>query len=122
MSSASTLPKKADAYIPYCKDQGLPFLAAAARSGVSIQLKTFIQTAAGVFDFAAEGLLPMADGNYALLLHNHSGLAETGVAGPIADYPTADPVNRTPAQFVIAGPSPGDIIDVVVVGKLNGQL
>jgi len=122
MSAASTLPKKAEDHIPYCKDQGLPFLAAAAKAGVSIQAKTFIQTAGGVFDFAAEGLEPMADGAYAVLMHNHSGLDEAGVAGPIADYPTADPGNRTPAQFVIAGPPPGDVIDVVIVGRLRGQI
>jgi hypothetical protein len=56
MSAAGTFAKKAEDQIPYCRDQGLPYLAAAARSGTSIQAATFVQTRSGLFGFGTEDL------------------------------------------------------------------
>jgi hypothetical protein len=117
MSATGTFAKKAEDHIPYCRDQGLPYLAAAARAGTSIQSKTFVQIGSGLFAFEAEDLSPMADGDYQVLMHNQSGI---GAPDPWTQYPTA--TSKTPAGFVISGAAAGNVIDVVIVGRLKGQL
>lgn len=114
---SSTFPKKARDQIPYCEDQGMPYLAGAGAAGVSVQHKpNWVMPAGGVFVFANEGLVPMADTAYSVVFQTQNGIAAVG------NYPKAVLANKTGTQFTVTGPSTSDVIDVVIVGKLQGQV
>ena len=99
-------------YIPFCEDQGMPTLAGAFAKGVSVQHKIFAMvTAPDDFVFADNDLEDMADATYVVLAQN-----QTDVSKPPAM--TAKSVS----QFTITGPAIGDDVDLIIVGKLKGQL
>lgn len=81
--AASTLPKRADHIDPYCRDQGIPYLVAAAANGMGLQYLHVTMPSDGQIVFADEGLQDMADGNYGLWPHNHTaGAAVVNTVSP----------------------------------------
>lgn len=111
MAAISNLPKRADAHIPFCKDQGLPYIVGAAKTGVSIQRGQIAMPADGVILFSALGFEAMTTG-YQVLLHNHTG----AVQGTVANNA------RLFDRFTVVGPTTADVLDIVVIGTLAGQL
>jgi hypothetical protein len=111
--ATSTIPKNAQEYIPYLKDQGIPNVTGAAAKGVSIQVHQVAMPSDGIVVFATHGLMDMADGSYVVLIHNHTTEAKQGKSA-LAD--------RKATQLTIVGPAEGEILDVVLVGKLKGQI
>lgn len=110
---SSAISKRADKHIPYCEDQGIPYLLAAGQAGKSMQACTFTMGGGGVVTFADNGMMDMADGDYQVIIHNHTDVADEGIA-PL--------VTRLPTSLTISGPDNGDVLDVFVFGKLKGQL
>ncbi len=108
--------KDAKDYIPYCNDQGMSNLAGAAKSGISIQhLSDWPMPAGGVVVFADEGLADMDvdDDNYSVIIQNHTDVADEGTVAASGKLGT---------QFTIVGPDTADVLDIVIVGTLKGQL
>lgn len=111
--ATSNMPKNAQEYIPYLKDQGIPNLVGAAARGVSIQVHQVAMPADGIVVFSTHGLLDMADTNYAVLVHNHTTESKQGKVA-LAD--------RKTTQITIAGPAENEVLDVVLIGLLKGQI
>jgi hypothetical protein len=107
-----TLTKNAKDHIPYCADQGMPNLVAASASGISIQSFQALMPADGVFVFAEQGLSDMETAAYLVLIHNHTGTTQG----------TVDNADRTVSQITVTGPTTSDVLDIVIVGQLKGQL
>ena len=107
------LKKDAADHIPYCADQGMSHLCGATLSGVSVQWKQFTMVAGGVFNFVNNGLTNMASSAYGVFIQNHSDAA---------DEATVDPATRTQTQFTIVGPDNNDVLDVLIIGPIAGQL
>ena len=108
--------KDARTQIPYCDDQGMPNLTGAAKSGISLQhLSDYVMPSGGVVVFVTEGLRDMdvSVDKYSVLIQNHSDAADEG---------TVTASTKLATQFTIAGPDTGDILDVLIVGTLKGQL
>jgi hypothetical protein len=113
MAAVSNNPKRADAHIPFCKDQGMPYLAGAAKAGVTIQRGQIAMPADGILLFSVLGFSKMQPGAvYSVMIHNHTG----AVQGTVANNA------RLPEQLTVVGPTAADILDVVVIGQLDGQL
>ena len=112
MQAASMMLKHAKDHIPFCKDQGMADLMGATKGAQSIQSFQIPMPNGGVITFAAGNVENMADGNYLVLIHNHTG----SVQG------TVDPASRTAAQFTVVGPTDDDVLDIVVVGTVIGQV
>jgi hypothetical protein len=94
----------------------MPNLAAAAKSGVSIQhLSDWSMSASGVVVFAAEGLSDMdvSTDKYSVIIQNQTD------AG---DEATVAASGKLSTQFTIVGPDTSDVLDIVIVGTLKGQL
>lgn len=105
--------KRADRHIPFMADQGVPQVVGAAAAGVSIQRARVTMPADGVVLFSSLSWANMADGNYLVIASNH-----TSSARPV----TAADNARLWDRMTLAGPSQNDLLDVIVVGKLYGQL
>lgn len=108
--------KDAKDLIPYCDDQGIPNLAAAAKSGVAIQyLSDWPMVSGGVVVFADEGLVDMDVGadTYAVFIQNQTDAA---------DEATVAAAGKLGTQFTIVGPDVADVLDILIVGTLKGQL
>ncbi len=109
---ASGLAKRADSQIPYCEDQGIPYVAGAAAAGVGLQFASFTTDAApDTFVFADNGLMNMANATYEVVPWNQTDVADQGVIS-----------SKTATQFVITGPDSGDTLTLIIVGKLAGQV
>lgn len=83
--ATSNLPKKAEDHIPYCKDQGLPYLVGAGSAGLAMQAKRVAMPVDGNIVFADQGMQDMADDAYLVVLQNQStgAAVTTGAnAGP----------------------------------------
>jgi len=113
VTPSSGLTKRASDQIPYCKDQGIPFLAAAAKAGVSVQYAQVTQVGVSPFsvDLAAQGLAPMANASYCVL-----------VGGETAGAPKVDQSTITVNGFDVAGGADTEVLHVVVIGRLAEQL
>jgi hypothetical protein len=105
-------PKKASSHLPFAADQGLPHLAGASRAGTSLQSKKLLLVGAAPhsFDFVQQGLVPMANAQYAVLLDGQTVARLTVNEGSI-----------TTAGFSILGGAANETAHVVVVGTLRGQ-
>jgi len=115
MPSPNKMPKNAADYVAYCADQGIPNLVGAGQRGVSAQMFRVIVPALAVdytLVFVAEGGVDMADADYHVHLTNHTSEG-SGIAAL---------VTRTGKQLVITSVAAADVIEVVVCGKLKGQL
>lgn len=111
--AGSTNPKRADNHIPYCHDQGMPYLAGAHKAGVTVQSFQIAMPADGIIKFATVGLMDMANKSYQVFVHNHSD---------VADEATVANAARTESQITVTGPDSGDVLDIMIVGQVKGQL
>lgn len=109
MQSASNLPKNASDHIPYCKDQGIPNLVAAPKRGVGMYSFTALMPADGIIALPYK----MANALYQCFVANITDVADPG-AVPYA--------NRTISQITVVGPDTSDVLDILIVGQLDGQL
>lgn len=105
--------KKASDYCPYCRDQGLRNLTGAYQNGLGIQKHQLTMPADGILVFAAHGLSDMADTSYSVMIHNHTTEAKQGKSA-LAD--------RKTTQLTIVGPAEGEVLDVVLIGAIKGQV
>jgi hypothetical protein len=113
---SGAMKKNAKDFIPYCQDQGIPQLVGTGRSGVSLQkLSGFAMPAGGEVVFADQGLSDMniTNGKYAVLVQNQSD---------VADEATIAEADKLANKFTITGPDTNDVLDIVIVGTLKGQL
>jgi hypothetical protein len=111
--AASTLPKNAADHIPFCKDQGIPNLVGSSKRGESIQHICTTMPADGIIVFATFGLSNMANGNYAVIVTNHTDPADQATCARVA---------RLTDKFTLAGADAADELDILVIGQLAGQL
>lgn len=110
--ATSGMGKDAENHIPYCKDQGLKNLSGAYARGVAVQYAVYTMTASPeAVTFAALGLGDMADTQYAVITQNQTDVADPGTV-----------TSKTTKGFTITGPDAADIVDIVVIGRLAGQL
>lgn len=113
---SGTNKKDAKDFIPYCQDQGMPNLVGAAVSGQSIQkLSGWPMPTGGVIVFEDEGLVNMdiSNGTYAVFVQNQTDAADEGTVAEAA---------KLGNQLTIVGPDVADVLDVMIVGTLEGQL
>lgn len=108
---SSGLAKRAQDHIPYCEDQGIPYVTGAAAAGVAIQFASLTTDAApDTFVFLTEGLMNMANATYDAIAINKTAAARPTVVSA-----------RTNTQFVITGHNGGDVLTVIITGQLAGQ-
>jgi hypothetical protein len=115
MPSPNRTPKNAADAVAYCADQGIPNLVAAGQRGVSVQRFQVVVPALAVaytLIFVPEGGVDMANADYHVQLTNHTHQG-TGIC---------DPTTRTGKQLVITSVVAADVLEVLVCGKLKGQL
>ena len=106
-------PKKISDYVPILADQGMDYLAAAVKAGVTIQTKKITQPGAAplVVDLVAEGLTAMADTDYVVL-----------VQGETVARVTVDESSVTTAGFDVLGGAITEVVHLVVIGRVAGQV
>lgn len=103
--------RKLSKYVPALKDQGIDYVAAAAKAGVGIQAANVTQSGSTPFavTFAGLGLQNMADATYDVIVSGPTG-------GTCADYTT-----RTTTGFNIINGTASDRIAILVVGRLQNE-
>ena len=111
-------PKNLKDYIPALADQGIDNVLACPSQGMGIQVASFTMGSAPddfVFaentDIAGNVCKNMADGNYEVVVLNQSDAADQGVVSA-----------KTALQFTITGPDQNDVVTLVILGRLDGQL
>lgn len=106
-------PKKISAHVPICHDQGMDYLAAAAKPGVGVQAKQITQAGAAPFSVVLEdhGLSNMEDTGYVVI-----------VQGETAGAPKVDQSTITKTGFDILGGADTEVLHVLIVGRLAGQV
>lgn len=115
MPSPNKTPKNAADLVPYCADQGIPNLAGAGQRGVSVQRFQVIVPALAVaytLIFVPEGGMDMGHADYHVQITNHTTQG-TGIC---------DPATRTAKQLEITSVLAADVLEVLVCGRLKGQL
>jgi hypothetical protein len=105
--------KKAIDYIPYCKDQGITYLAGAGKAGETIQHIRAAMPADGIFIFSDYGLQNMANADYSVLVGNITDLADPGKVA-LAD--------RLIDKITVTGPDTADELDIIICGQVSGQV
>lgn len=109
---SGTMKKDAKDFIPYCADQGIPNISGTNKPGLSVQaLPEWSMPAGGVLAFEDEGLMGMADTNYGVVVQNQTSTARPATVG-----------SKTATQCTITGPNAADVLDIVITGRLRGQL
>jgi len=113
ISATSGLTKKASDQIPYCRDQGIPYLAGAAAAGMSVQSAQVTQVGASPFsvDLEAVGMARMANTLYTVT-----------VAGETAGVATVDQSTLALGGFDVLGGAAAEVLHITVIGRLDGQL
>lgn len=104
--------KRASDYLPFCKDQGIHHLLGATVLGQSAQKILYTMAAGGVVKFSSYSLPNMLDGTYFVIATN-TGAAVAKVARD---------ATRTASQFVVTGPTNGDLVEILVFGAIAGAL
>ena len=111
-------PKDLSDYIPALADQGIPNVAGAASPGISIQVASFTMASApDDFVFADNNdpngrpLVNMADATYEVIVHNQTDVADESLVSA-----------KTASQFTITGADSGDVLTLLIIGRLGGQL
>jgi hypothetical protein len=104
---------KMSSTIPQARDQGIPFFAGANQAGVSVQGAQVTQVGATPFatTFAAMGLKDMADTSYVVM-----------IGGDKQAVASVTQVSKTTTGFSIVGGAAADVHDVMVVGRMAGQV
>jgi hypothetical protein len=113
MDAHSTHAKKASDYIPYCADQGMEYLAGAGAAGMTVQAKQVTQVGAAPFsvDLEAQGMMPMANASYVVI-----------VQGETASRVTVDQSTIAVGGFDVLGGADTEVLHLVVIGTVAGQL
>jgi hypothetical protein len=111
--ATSQFPKDLDNYMPILKDQGLKNLVGTYKRGESMQHVCTTMPADGIILFATFGLSPMANVGYAVIVQNHTDVADPG---------KVTRANRLVGQVTVEGPDTGDELDIVIIGQMKGQL
>lgn len=114
----SGMGKDAKDHIPYCADQGMDNLVGSPSRGMSIQVASFTMGSAPddfVFadnsDIMGNTCKNMADGNYEVVVHNQSDPADESVVSA-----------KTALQFTITGADAADVLTLIILGRVAGQL
>ena len=104
--------KKIGDYIGILKDQGLDYLAGAAKAGVSVQSKQITQAGASPFtvSFSAQGMSDMADTSYTVTVNGETAAATSVDQSTIAT-----------TGFDVIGGADTEVLHIVVIGRLKGQ-
>jgi len=113
VSASSGLTKRASDQIPYCKDQGIPYLAGAAQAGVSVQYAQVTQSGASPYsvDLEAWGMAKMGNTSYVVIAQ-----------GETASRVTVDQSTMTVDGFDVLGGIDAEILHLVVIGRIAEQL
>jgi hypothetical protein len=111
MAGPTPAQKKISDYVPPLKNEGVPYVVAASKGGVSVQVGEIVQAGASPFavTFAALGMSDMADTAYIPI-----------VTGPDGDE-RADLATRMVSGFSILGGADTERLGIVVHGRLKGQ-
>lgn len=112
-AQAGLVAKDACDHIPYAADQGMKNLVGAFKRGVSVQSFSVAMPADGIIKFATLGLSDMADGDYQVYIQNHTDAADESLVAR---------ADRKTTQFTITNTDTADELDILVIGKLAGQL
>ena len=107
--SISRLPKDAKDHIPYCSDQGIPNITGTPSRGVGLQSFQTTMPNGGVIALPFK----MENTSYRVYIHNHTREA---MAGLVANS------DRAINQITVTGPTNGDVLDILIIGQLQGQL
>lgn len=102
--------KKFSDYDSMFREAGIDYPVAAGSAGKGVQGAIFTMVTGGVFVFASNGCVDMADTDYQVIVMNQTDLADPATVG-----------SKTTSQFTITGPDNDDVLDIVIVGKLAGQ-
>jgi len=110
--SATATPKKLSNFLPPLKEQGMDYLVAAHKSGVSMQAVKVTQVGAAplVVDLVALGLKTMFDTDYVVI-----------TAGETAARTTVDESTITPTGFSVLGGAAAEVHHLLVVGRFSDQ-
>lgn len=113
IQATSATPKRAADHIPFCKDQGMPQLAGAADAGVTVQARKVTQSGASPFAlaFADHGFAAMENTDYVVI-----------VQGETAGQPMVDESTMTVDGFSVLNGADTEVLHVVVIGRLAGQV
>ena len=113
MSTVGKTPKQLSDSMPPLKDQGMPYLAAAGKAGVSVQGGQIIQSGGSPYTvvLADHGLSDMEDALYAVT-----------VGGETVGAPKVDQSTITATGFDIAGGADAEVLHVQIVGRLKDQV
>lgn len=98
-------------YIPIFDDLGIKNVVAASKNGLGMQFLKIAMPSTGVISLIENGLGEMANTDYGIFIQNQTDVADPGTA-------VADTVD----QITVTGPDTGDILDILIVGKLKGQV
>lgn len=110
--ASSRTPKDLSASMPALEDQGIKNVVATPNKGVGLQVAEFeMVSAPDDFVFADNGLEDMADGNYHVILHNQTDVADDALISA-----------KTSKQFTITGPDAADVVTLLIIGQIKGQL
>jgi len=102
--------KKVSDYVPILDDLGIDYVVASNKNGVGVQNLRVAMPADGIIVFADNGLSDMANDTYCALVQN-----QTDIADPATVVTAVD-------KITITGPDTGDILNIVIVGTLKGQV
>lgn len=98
--------------MPALDDQGIKNVCGSPARGISIQAATLTMASSPeTFTFAALGLEDMANATYQVIAIN-----QTDSADP------ASCTTKAVTSFEITGPDAADVVDVIIIGKVKGQL
>jgi len=111
--ATGAMPKDLQDHIPVLADQGMKNLVGSPARGISMQYLQKAMPAGGVIVFADEGLENMANATYGVFIHNHTDETKQGTCANAA---------RLTTQITITGPTAADVLDIVIVGQVDGQL
>jgi len=105
-------PKNLNEYIPVLANQGIKNVIASPVPGVGIQFKSHIAGAgAHAVTFETLGLENMEDTTYEVVSWNQTSVARLAIVS-----------GKTAKQFTITGQNAADVMTLIILGKLKGQL
>lgn len=110
--------KKLSDYLPPLAQQGMDYLCATDKAGISIQTADLtLGGATTATTFAALSLSDMEDATYSVAIGGEYVLIEgTPNLAPVVDLST-----RTTAGFSVINGTVSNVVQVIVVGRLTGQ-
>lgn len=111
-------PKDMKDYIPVLADQGIDNVVGSPSQGVSIQAGSFTMVSspddfvfADNLDVSGNAMKNMADGDYEVIAINNTDAADQATISA-----------KTALQFTITGPDAADVVTLLIIGRVAGQL